>query len=159
VDQPAPETVTFESARFGKLEIAADAVLEFPEGLIGLGGHRYGLVVTHPNGPLLWLHSLEDPNLALPITNPIRFFPGFKVELTDEDRQRLGVPAQEPIDVYVTVRTGPELADFAANLKAPIVAYKRRAFQILNQAPGAELRAPLFPGTQIPPSEQAEQAC
>ena len=34
-------TLTFESSRFGTIEIAADAVIEFPSGLIGLGGSRY----------------------------------------------------------------------------------------------------------------------
>lgn len=153
--QPDPKaTITIESSRFGTVELAADAVLEFPDGLIGLRGNRFGLLATHAEGPFLWLHSLEDPNLALPVTNPVRFFPEFKVELTQEDRQRLGAGPGEPVDVYVTIRSGPDLADFAANLKAPIVVHGRRAFQMINQAPGAELRVPLFPA-----SDQAKQAC
>jgi flagellar assembly factor FliW len=37
-------TMTFESSRFGTLEIATDEVIEFPAGLIGLGGARYALL-------------------------------------------------------------------------------------------------------------------
>ena len=43
-------TLTFESSRFGTLEIAADAVIEFPTGLIGLGGTRYALVSADTDG-------------------------------------------------------------------------------------------------------------
>ena len=34
------QTITLESTRFGQLEIPHDAVVEFPNGLIGLGGRR-----------------------------------------------------------------------------------------------------------------------
>ena len=40
--------LTFDSSRFGTLEIDPDAVIEFPAGLIGLGGARYALVATDP---------------------------------------------------------------------------------------------------------------
>ena len=41
-------TVTVESSRFGTLEIEAGAIIEFPAGLIGLGGRRYALVANDP---------------------------------------------------------------------------------------------------------------
>jgi hypothetical protein len=67
-------TLTFESSRFGTVEIAADAVIEFPSGLIGLGGSRFALVSADADGAFHWLHSLEDASLALPVTNPWLFF-------------------------------------------------------------------------------------
>ena len=44
--------VTIESTRFGALEIPDDAVLEFPDGLIGLGGTRYALIARDGGGPV-----------------------------------------------------------------------------------------------------------
>ena len=58
-------TVTIDSSRFGTLEIASEEVIEFPNGLIGLGGSRYALVATTEDGAFSWLHSLDDPSLAL----------------------------------------------------------------------------------------------
>jgi flagellar assembly factor FliW len=49
--------------------------------------------------------------------------------------------------VLVTVRTGSELSDFSANLRAPIVIANGRGFQMINEAPDAPVRAPLFAGT------------
>ena len=46
---------------FGALEVPAEAVIEFPNGLIGLGGTRYTLLARDEDGPFVWLHSLDDP--------------------------------------------------------------------------------------------------
>jgi len=136
--------LTIESSRFGTVEVDPARVLEFPDGLIGLGGSRYALVATKPESAFLWLQSLDDPALALPVTNPHRFFAGFQVEISDGDAERLGLDDVRAVDVYVTVRATDVLADFTANLKAPILVWDGHAHQVINQASGCELRAPLF---------------
>jgi flagellar assembly factor FliW len=137
-------TLTIESSRFGTLEIDPGRVVEFPDGLIGLGGSRYALLSNNPDSPFLWLQSLEDPALALPVTNPHRFFADFQVEISDGEAERLALDDVTAVDVYVTVRATDVLADFTANLKAPILVWDGRAHQVINQASGCELRAPLF---------------
>jgi flagellar assembly factor FliW len=137
-------SLTIESSRFGRVEIDPNTVIEFPEGLIGLAGSRYALLARDPETPFLWLQSLEDPSLALPVTNPHQFFADFAVELDEEEAQRLELDAATGVDVYVTVRAAEELEQFTANLKAPILIKSARAYQVINQAPEAQLRAPLF---------------
>ena len=137
-------SLTIESSRFGRLEVDPASLLEFPEGLIGLSGSRYALIAADPDAPFVWLQSLEDPSLALPVTNPHRFFAEFTVEVVDEDAERLGLDAASAMDVYVTVRAAATIEDFTANLKAPILVRAGRAWQVINQAPGSELRVPLF---------------
>ena len=134
-------TLTFESSRFGTVEIAADAVIEFPAGLIGLGGSRFALVSADTDGAFHWLHSLEDASLALPVTNPWLFFTDYEVELSDADTARVG---SETPDVWVTVRTGAAPQDFSANLRAPILVADGRGHQVINEASDAPVRAPLF---------------
>ena len=134
-------TLTFESSRFGTVEIAADAVIEFPSGLIGLGGSRFALVSADTDGAFHWLHSLEDASLALPVTNPWLFFADYEVELSDADTARV---ASETPDVWVTVRTGAAPQDFSANLRAPILVADGRGHQVINEASDAPVRAPLF---------------
>ncbi len=136
--------LTIDSARFGRVEIDPDTVIEFPEGLIGLGGSRYALLTNDPGSPLMWLHCIDDPTLSLPVTQPHRFFSEYPVELTDEDAERLGLDDRTPVDVYVTVVAASELSDFTANQKAPILIRDGRGHQVINQAPGLDLRAPLF---------------
>jgi flagellar assembly factor FliW len=135
---------TCESSRFGTLEIPAEAAIEFPLGLIGLGGLRYALLDRNPGSGFRWLQSLEDPHLALPVVDPRRFFRPFVLTLSAEDRERIGAPDPAAAQVYVTVRTAPDPADTLVNLRAPLVVWERHGHQVLNAAPGAELRVPLF---------------
>ncbi len=139
-------SLTIDSSRFGALEIPDAHAIEFPLGLIGLGGLRYALIDRNPGSSFRWLHSLEDPGLALPVVAPREFFPGFALVLSDEDRERIGAPDLSAARVYVTVRTAPDPLDTLVNLRAPLVVWEGVGHQVLNTAPGAELRVPLFGG-------------
>jgi flagellar assembly factor FliW len=137
-------TLTIDSSRFGTVEIASEDVIEFPNGLIGLGGSRYTIVAAGADGAFSWLHSIDDPTLALPIANPWHFFTDYAVELSDADSEPI---TADPADVavWVTVRAGAELADFYANLRAPILVADGKGHQVINEAADAPVRAPLFP--------------
>ena len=141
-------SMTVESTRFGTLEIEADAVLSFPRGLIGLGGSRYALLSTDADSPFSWLHSIEDPAVALPVTRPWAFFPDYEVVLSDDEAASLGLHGDAPADIWVTVRATERVEDFTVNLRAPIVVAPGtaggEAYQVINEAPDAEVRAPLF---------------
>ena len=137
-------TVTIESSRFGALRFAQEAVIEFPRGLIGLEGCHYGLLERNPKSGFLWLHSLEDHTLALPVINPRLFFPSFTPELGKEDRELLGLDDLARAQLLVTVRAAPSPEDITVNLRAPLVVWEGRGYQFLNTAPEAELQAPLF---------------
>ncbi len=144
-----------ESSRFGRVEIDPTTIIEFPDGLIGLGGSRYALLAADEDSPFLWLHSLEDPDLALPVTDPARFFEGFGVELADEDAERLGLDDVTTVAIYVTVRAAETLEDFSANLKAPILVWNGKGHQVINQASDCSLRAPLFARESAAPANDA----
>src|SRR4051794_39779031 len=135
---------TIDSTRFGLLEVPDEAVLEFPHGLIGLGGSRYTLIAREESAPFLWLHSLEDASLAIPVTNPWHFFASFEVEISDAEAARIGISDPDEADVYVTVRSGESLDDFHANTRAPIIVAHSRGHQVINEAGGTSVCATLF---------------
>jgi flagellar assembly factor FliW len=149
-------SVTFESVRFGTVEVQDEQVLEFPQGLIGLGGLRYALVDRNPGSGFLWLHSTEDAALALPVVRPHQFFGDFELVMSEEDRQRTGVSDAGSATMYVTVRAAPDPLQTTANLRAPLVINAGRGYQVLNGAPDAPLQAPLF--VLAEPSDAAELA-
>jgi flagellar assembly factor FliW len=148
--------LTVESTRFGTLDVPDEAMLEFPNGLIGLGGTRYTLIARDESAPFLWLHSLDDPSLAIPVTNPWFFFSSYEVEVSDAEAERIGVSDPAKADVYVTVRAGETIEDFRANLRAPILVSSGRGHQVINEAPGTSVRAPLF--EEVPSTEQIQVA-
>ena len=147
--------VTLHSTRFGRLEVPSDAVIEFPNGLIGLGGTRYALLARDESAPFIWLHSVEDGSLAIPVTNPWNFFSDYEVEISDAEAARIGVKDPAEAEVLVTVRAGESLDDFRANLRAPLLISKGRGFQVINEAPGTSVRAPLFAETTEPAPAEA----
>jgi flagellar assembly factor FliW len=147
--------VTLQSSRFGELQIPEEAVLDFPSGLIGLGGRRFALLARSDESAFVWLHSMDDPDLAIPVTNPWRFFEDYAVELADDEAERLGINDPSEAIVYVTVRSAAALDDFCANLRAPILVVGTTGHQVINQAPAAPVRAKLFSGLQEEPSRAA----
>jgi flagellar assembly factor FliW len=138
------EATVLESLRFGTLTIEPDDVLEFPRGLIGLGGRHYTLLDRNPGTGFQWLHSLDDPAIALPVVDPRGFFHNFSLQLSEDEQERVGADDLDQAQLYVTVRTAPDPADVVVNLRAPIVVWERRAHQVLNTAPGADLQVRLF---------------
>ena len=92
-----------------------------------------------------WLHPLDDPALARPVTTPWAFFADYEVDLSDADSERISA---DDVLVLVTVRAGSELSDFSTNLRAPILISGGRGHQIINQSEHAPVRAALFPDVQ-----------
>jgi flagellar assembly factor FliW len=137
-------SVIFESLRFGTVEVPEADVIEFPDGLVGLGGLRYTLLDRNPGTGFLWLHCVDDPALALPVVSPHQFFEDFRLEVSDEDRRRIGLEDLSPARLLVTVRATPNPLDITANLRAPLVIHENRGFQLINLLEGAPLQAPLF---------------
>jgi len=138
-------SVTFQSIRFGEVQVAEEDVIEFPFGLIGLGGARYTLLDRNPGTGFLWLHSVDEPALALPVVRPEPFFSDFSLHMAPEDVERTGIGAgTEEVELYVTVRATPNPLDITANLRAPLVVHEGRGYQVINANPEALLQAPLF---------------
>jgi flagellar assembly factor FliW len=137
--------ITIQTSRFGRLEIADDAHLEFPEGLIGVPGRRYALLARDEDSAFAWLQSLDDPEFALPVTNPWRFFASYEVKVSDADAAGLGLDDDDAdAEVYVTVRAAEALEDFSVNLRAPILDREGTEHQVINEHSDAPLRAPLL---------------
>jgi flagellar assembly factor FliW len=148
-----------ESTRFGSIEIRDDAALGFPDGLIGLPSRAWALL-AQDDGPFYWLHSLEDPDLALPVTNPWTFFPEYEVKISDEATRKLGLESPEHAAVLCVVRAGEFLSDFTVNLVGPIVLHSERRVggQFINEVGGYNVRQPLFSEVELPDVQPATSA-
>src|ERR1035441_675368 len=115
-----------ETKNFGKISFEPDSELEFPGGLPGFDGRtRFVAVRFVESDPLVYLQSLEDPDLRF-ITMPILAVdPGYKLKVSGEDLDQLDLPqVRQPrigedvlcLTVLSVRETGP-----TANLLAPIV--------------------------------------
>jgi flagellar assembly factor FliW len=155
-DGHEPQTESYPTSRFGAVDVLVDSIIEFPDGLIGLGGSRYALLSTDAKSPFLWLQSLDNATVALPVTNPHRFFQNFAVELIEADAEKLGFDDGRPADVYVTVTASNVVSEITVNLKAPILIRDGSGHQLINQSDTASIKTPLFPAQ--PPEATAAAA-
>lgn len=136
--------VSFESSRFGTVEVDPDAVIEFPRGLIGLGGSRFALLGKPEEEAIVWMHAVDDPDLAVPVADPRAFFAEYAVDLPEDEAERMGITDPADARILVVVRVGATPQECFANLKAPILVVAGTGHQVLNEA-DAPLRAPLVP--------------
>lgn len=136
---------TVNSTRFGTIEVPEEAMIEFPSGLIGVGGSRFALLTREESGAFKWLQATEQEDLALPVTDPFAFFPDYEVSIPDAEAERIGISDPAEADVLVIVRAAETLEEFSVNLLAPILVSRQVGYQVINEAP-APLRAPLLSG-------------
>lgn len=106
------------STRFGELEVPADSVIEFPQGLIGFPRARKFVMLDH-KPPFSWLHSIEEPSLAFVVVDGFEFGKQFDLKPPTNDPECDFREEDEfAILVIVTVRPDPRMT--TANLKAPL---------------------------------------
>ncbi len=111
--------------KFGEIIIDETKILTMPEGLPGFPGfERFVLLEDPKTAPFCWLQSLEEPDLALVIMDPLVFKPDYKIGLEKFicDMNWADVK-EENLLVYVVVNiTGEEEnKKITANLMGPLV--------------------------------------
>jgi len=139
------------STRFGEIEIREDAVISFPEGLPGLDGEQWALIASSEESPFFWLHAVDHPAVAVPVTSPWLFFSDYEVSVPEDAANALGL--DDPNDAYIVcvVRASDEIRDFTINLAGPLVinAATRTGRQVINAAGGYAVRHPLFSEVEL----------
>ena len=135
-----------DSTRFGELEVPEEALVDFPEGMVGVGGRRFALLTREESGAFKWLQETSEPDLALPVTDPFPFFPDYEVLLSDEEAERIGITDPSDAQVLVVVRADEDPGQVSANLLAPILISAGVGHQVMNEASWAPLREPLLSG-------------
>jgi flagellar assembly factor FliW len=113
------------TTRFGTLELEAEDILRFPEGLIGLEDCRpWAVLADARNDALAWMQSADRADVALPVVSPRRFLPDYRIRVARPELAPLKLPKTSDAEVLVIVsRTEGSLT---LNLKAPIVINLRR---------------------------------
>ncbi|MDP3033083.1 MAG: flagellar assembly protein FliW [Rhodocyclaceae bacterium] len=111
------------------LAVAADRIIEFPEGLAGFETYRrYTLFHPETVGDVLpsyfILQSLDDPAVAFNIADPSLF--GFSYEINLSDAESAALELADPSDAAVVVILAKDAqadgnAQLRANLQAPLV--------------------------------------
>ena len=131
---------------WGVVEVAEDRVLHFPEGIPGFPSCRRFALLGEPGAVFLWLQSVEDPEVALPVLDPFALFDGYEVPLDQEDVELLSVRSPQEVAVLAVVSVRAEPLQATANLAAPILVNTTRRLARQKILPDGKysVRHPLF---------------
>jgi len=136
-----------QTTRFGEIEVGDDHVIHFKDGMIGFSKLKEYTLIESPGMPLiLWLQSVDEPDIAFPLVEPYFFKKDYKVNLSDSDKHSLGFQEGDR-QKLLTVMTIPEnMTQMTVNLKAPVVVDINRSSgaQIIMQDRSLEVRTPAF---------------
>ncbi len=111
---------------FGHMEIEDEKIIRFENGIIGFPKMK-NFALIHDSedegnpSTISWLQSMEEPNYALPVIDPLTIEPGYNPVIEDEFLEPLGHMTEENTFVLVTVTVPADIKEIAVNLKAPIV--------------------------------------
>lgn len=130
--------LTHRSPKLGDVPYAPEDVVRFDEGLPGFEALREFLLVTRSEcAPFVFLASLEQPDVALPLL-PWALVAGTAVPPVPDDAARKGAS-------YAVVAIAPEAREMLVNLRAPVVVdlETRRGSQWILADESLPLAAPL----------------
>jgi flagellar assembly factor FliW len=133
------------NTRFGEVEYDPENLLHFPAGLIGLPNLRHFIVMPNKKqGPLFWIQSVDEPDIAFVLTDPTNFFLDYLVKPDATERQSLHIDEGDECFV-LTVVTVPPDQKITLNLAAPILfaAKTNRAIQVILEGTNYSSRTPL----------------
>ncbi|PIT99364.1 MAG: flagellar assembly protein FliW [Bdellovibrionales bacterium CG10_big_fil_rev_8_21_14_0_10_45_34] len=110
------------SSRFGRIQIREDEKVSFPEGILGFESLRSFAILDDPEDDVfLWLQSVDDENVALPLIEPELLGLNSQLRLTKTDLATLGLTEQSQARYYLIITIPSDIKKMTANVKAPIV--------------------------------------
>ena len=142
------------NSRFGEIEYDSQSVLNFPEGIIGFEQlHDFVVMPNEKEGPLFWIQSIDDSQVALVLTDPTNFFLDYNVAPDNDERVKIDLPEDGQFFSLVVV-TVHEDRRITLNLAAPIIfaPESNKAIQVILENSNYDIQTPL------PTVEKAESA-
>jgi flagellar assembly factor FliW len=131
--------------RFGEVEYDPNNLLHFPKGMIGFENlHDFIVMPNKKEGPLFWIQSVDDSNIAFVLTDPSNFFIDYKIEASKEEKDILKVSDKDEV-FPLSVVTVPPSKEVTLNLAAPILFAPKtnRAIQVILENSPFNVRTPL----------------
>ncbi len=110
--------ISFDTTRFGMIEVEEDRVINFPEGLLGFQGLSRYILLDYKDTTLKWLQAVDDPDIAFIVSEPSLIDPNVSIEPDFTTKRFLEIEKSEDLAVLVIIRV--KAGKIAANFGGPI---------------------------------------
>jgi flagellar assembly factor FliW len=112
----------FVTTRFGEIDCKENDVIILPKGVLGFSQlTRYVILERKESAPFKWLQSVEDPNVAFVIMDPVEIFPNYKLEIDEKELEELNYTNSTDLVTYVIVTIPQDATQASADLLGPLV--------------------------------------
>ena len=143
------EVMNIKTKNFGEIAIADEKVIEFPSGIIGFPDlTQFALIHDEDKGVggIHWLQSVQEPNFAMPVMDPLLVKEDYNPTVEDELLTPIGEIIPEEILVLVTVTVPSDLTKMSVNLCGPIVINSAtcKAVQIIVEGADYQVKFPIY---------------
>ena len=138
--------MTYQTAHFGAMTVDDQTIIEFAAGLPGFENcHRFTLIPHPEQQALIFLQSLECPDLCFLALPALNLRADYHLAMTEDDREFLGSSVDADM-LTLAILSLEEGEPPTANLLAPIVIHtaSRRAVQAIRPDALYTCREPLF---------------
>jgi len=136
-----------ETVRFGPVEIDENKLITFGEGIPGLEEYsRYALLQFEESYPIIWLQSVEEGGVCLPVLDTYAVLNGYVFDIDDVDVKELELKGAEELHVVSVLVIPEDIQGMTANLAAPIIinTVSGKAKQIMLTGSDYNVRVPVF---------------
>ncbi len=141
-------TITLLTKKFGEITVDKEFIFNFVSPIIGFDDlKQYTIVDIKPDSPFKWLQSIEDGELAFPITLCSYFGIDYQFDIPDEEAEKINI--ENPDDVFVfnianIPNSNPQAASI--NMLAPIIVNlaNKKAMQTILKNTDFEVRHKLY---------------
>lgn len=135
---------------FGEVEIADEKILTFENGIIGFPDLKH-FIMLHDEEKgadtgIRYLQSIEEPQFAMPVMDPLIVKPDYAPEVNDELLASTGNLTDENMLVLVTISIPSDLTKMSVNLQGPFVINvdERKACQIIVEGGQYPVKFPIY---------------
>lgn len=108
-----------ETTRFGTVDVDGERLITFTDGILGFAGYRRFALLQTSSDVFFWLQSVEAPDLAFVVCDPLVFVPDYQLPVRDDDVA--GLALRDPQDCQVLVIVNKVADQLTGNLLGPLV--------------------------------------
>lgn len=134
---------------FGEIEINEEKIITFEMGIIGFDNlKKFTLIheAQKETKAILWMQCIDNPEMALPVLNPLIVKEDYNPIVEDEIIKSLGDIVEDQIFVLVTVAVPSDIKKMSVNLKGPIIInpFSLKACQVIVENDDYPVKYPIY---------------
>lgn len=135
---------------FGEIEIADEKIVHFDNGIMGYEEYKDYTIIydseKQAGKSIMWLQSLDEQALALPVINPVLVTEQYDPIVEDELLKSIGDFTDDDLLILVTLTVPSDLTKMTANFKAPIVMNSAtlKGIQIIAENEEYKIKQPIY---------------